>query len=76
MIRDRHLSESALRDGWLGGVLAGSADRDMATAGSLSRTGGKQDSAQQRQGSNESHTNPPDAGERWHRVFAVSGHGS
>src|SRR4051812_27589862 len=34
MIRERHLSETGLREGWPGGVLAGRAERDMAPAGS------------------------------------------
>jgi hypothetical protein len=77
MIRERHLSETGLRGGWLSGVLTGRAEQDMAPAGSLSGSGGEQDSVQQRQRNHETDTTPPDVAERRHRVVvAVCGHGS
>ena len=77
MIRERHLSETGLRDGWHGGVLAGRTERDIVTAGSQSSSGGEPDGAQQRQGDHENRTNPPGVVERRHRVVAaVCGHGS
>ncbi len=77
MIRGRHLSQTGLRGDWLGGVLAGRTDRDIATAGSLSGPGGQQNGAQQRHGNHKNHTAPPDVAERRHRVVvAACGHGS
>jgi hypothetical protein len=77
LVRWTHRSETGMRDGWLGGILTGRANRDIATARSLSDSGGKQEKTQQRHGNHKSHTNPPSLVERQHRVVVeVCGHGS
>lgn len=76
MIRRRRLSEIGLRDRRPGGVLAGGADRDMATAGSPSRSWGEQECARQGQGNRANQTDPPGVVERRHRVVVtLCGHG-